>query len=289
MDKIVNGIFRHYLGFCLNSRQIALPGLVAEALELESGSYLPYLVAMITRRNTLLAPACALPALAVACSDQPLELPGPQRASLAVERATPKVTARLRTLGANLGDPVFIRAYKQEKRLSLYIQPGRTGRFVAFASWPICAASGQLGPKKAEGDKQVPEGVYGVTPDAMNNASSYHLSMNVGYPNAYDLSLGRTGSFIMIHGRCVSVGCLAMTDPVIEEIWTLVSAAHRAGQNKVDVHIFPFELSSAALESHAQSEHLPFWTDLLAIQNAFDATGVPPLVRIEEGRYRLAE
>ncbi len=243
---------------------------------------------MITRRATLLAPACALPALAAACSDQRLELPGPQRAAVAVERATPKVTARLRALGASLGDPVFIRAYKQEKRLYLYVQPGGTGRFVEFASWPICAASGVLGPKKAEGDKQVPEGVYGVTPEAMNNASSYHLSMNVGYPNAFDQALGRTGSFIMIHGRCESVGCLAMTDPVIEDIWTLVSAAHRAGQDKVDVHIFPFVLSVKALESHTQSEHLAFWTDLMAIQNAFDTNGLPPRVTINAGRYGVA-
>lgn len=243
---------------------------------------------MITRRKTILVPVLALPALAAACSDQRLELPGPQRAAVAVERATPMVTARLRALGANLGDPVFIRAFKQEKRLHLYVQPGGAGRFVEFANWPICAASGVLGPKKAEGDKQVPEGVYGVTPEAMNNASSYHLSMNVGYPNAFDQALGRTGSFIMIHGRCESVGCLAMTDPVIEDIWTLVSAAHRAGQTKVDVHIFPFVSSAKVLESHTQSEHLAFWTDLMAIQNAFDTIGLPPTIAIHAGRYRVA-
>ncbi|WP_395778112.1 murein L,D-transpeptidase family protein [Aquidulcibacter sp.] len=240
---------------------------------------------MITRRKTLMAPACVLPTVGAACSEQPLELPGPQRAAVAIERAAPKVTERLRALGASLGDPVFIRAYKQEKRLYLYVQPGRTGRFIEFASWPICAASGLLGPKEAEGDKQVPEGVYGVTPEAMNNASSYHLSMNVGYPNALDQSLGRTGSFIMIHGRCESIGCLAMTDPVIEDIWTLVSAAHQAGQAKVDVHIFPCVLSEKALAGFAESKHLLYWTDLMAIQNAFDRTGKPPIVAVNSSRY----
>ncbi len=248
-----------------------------------------YHLDMITRRKTLMAPACILPALGAACSERPLELPGPQRAAVAIKRATPKVTERLRAVGASLGDPVFIRAYKQEKRLYLYVQPGRTGRFIEFASWPICAASGFLGPKEAEGDKQVPEGVYGVTPEAMNNASSYHLSMNVGYPNALDQSLGRTGSFIMIHGRCESIGCLAMTDPVIEDIWTLVSAAHNAGQAKVDVHIFPFVLSEKALESYTESKHLVFWTDLMAIQDAFDRTGKPPIVAVNSGRYKVVE
>lgn len=244
---------------------------------------------MITRRKTLIAPACVLPAVGAACSEQPSELPGPQRAALAIERASPNIERRLAALGASLGDPVFIRAYKQEKRLYFYVQPGRIGRFVEFAGWPICAASGFLGPKKAEGDKQVPEGVYGVTPTAMNNASSYHLSINVGYPNGFDQSLGRTGSFIMIHGRCESIGCLAMTDPVIEDIWTLVTAAHNAGQAKVDVHIFPYVLSERALEGYAQSEHLAFWTDLMAIQNAFDRTGKPPIVAVNSGRYQVVK
>ncbi len=242
---------------------------------------------MMSRRKTLLAPVLAMPLLAKACSEQPLELPGPLRAAQAIERATPRISGRLAALRAKLGDPIFIRAYKEERRLYLYVQPKRTGRFVEFANWPICAASGLLGPKKAEGDKQVPEGVYGVKPESMNNASSYHLSMNVGYPNALDRSLGRTGSFIMIHGRCESIGCLAMTDPVIEEIWTLVSAAHRAGQEEVDVHIFPFALTQAALESRKQSEHFEFWTDLQVIQKAFDKTGIPPVVSVNSGRYKV--
>jgi murein L,D-transpeptidase YafK len=154
---------------------------------------------------------------------------------------------------------------------------------VFLQSWPICAASGKLGHKLAEGDKQVPEGVYSVTTQAMNNASSYHLSMNVGYPNQLDQSLGRTGSFIMIHGRCESIGCLAMTDPVIDQIWTLVSAAHAAGQVEVPVHLFPFKLSEEVLASHRDSEHFAFWNDLLAVHLAF----IPPTVAIEGGRYQV--
>ena len=242
---------------------------------------------MITRRATILTSAVLLPVLNSACSEQKLEMPGPLRAETAIKRATPKLMPRLRALGAALGDPIFIRAFKQEKRLQLFIQPAGRGRFVEFATWPICAASGGLGPKKAEGDKQVPEGVYGVTPEAMNPASAYHLSMNVGYPNAFDRALGRTGSFIMIHGRCESIGCLAMTDLVIEEIWTLVAAAHDAGQAKVDVHIFPFVLSATALGSHRQSEHFAFWSDLLDVQDAFDQKGSPPLVSVESGRYQV--
>jgi murein L,D-transpeptidase YafK len=89
----------------------------------------------------------------------------------------------------------------------------------------------------------------------------------------------------MIHGRCESIGCLAMTDPVIEDIWTLVSAAHQAGQAKVDVHIFPCVLSEKALAGFAESKHLLYWTDLMAIQNAFDRTGKPPIVAVNSSRY----
>jgi murein L,D-transpeptidase YafK len=133
----------------------------------------------------------------------------------------------------------------------------------------------------------VPEGVYGVTPQAMNNASSYHLSMNVGYPNQLDQSLGRTGSFIMIHGRCESIGCLAMTDPVIDQIWTLVSAAHAAGQAEVPVHLFPFHLGEQALADHRDSEYFAFWNDLAVVYEAFARSGIPPTIAIEGGRYRV--
>jgi murein L,D-transpeptidase YafK len=215
------------------------------------------------------------------------ELPGPQRAAQAVARTQPIIAPRLRALGARAGDPVFMRAFKQESVLELWIQPRGRGPYVRFAAWPICAASGTLGPKLAEGDRQVPEGVYAIPASAMNNASSYHLSMDTGYPNALDRGLGRTGSEIMVHGRCASIGCLAMTDPVINQVWTLVDAAHKSGQRAVPIHIFPFVMSRRALAAQTASPHHAFWSDLARVYAAFETSRTVPEVSSDRGRYRV--
>ena len=189
------------------------------------------------------------------------ELPEQERSADAIRRSLPILAPRLQELGAQAGDPIFMRAFKTEKILELWIQPGSRGPYVQFATWPICAATGVLGPKLREGDKQVPEGFYAIPASAMNNASSYHLSMNTGYPNEFDQALRRTGSLIMVHGRCASVGCLAMTDPIMDQIWTLVSTAHARGQTEVPIHILPFVMSDAALAAQTNSPHFAFWSN----------------------------
>ena len=100
-------------------------------------------------------------------------------------------------------------------------------RFVLFKSYPICTFSGDLGPKLAEGDRQAPEGFYRVTVKQLNPASRHHLAFNVGFPNAFDRQLERTGSELMVHGGCSSVGCYAMGDAQVDEIYALVDAALR--------------------------------------------------------------
>jgi murein L,D-transpeptidase YafK len=107
------------------------------------------------------------------------------------------------------GAPVLIRIYKEERTLEVWKQD-RTGKFAPLQSYPICKFSGKLGPKIAQGDYQAPEGFYDITPAQMNPQSSEYLSFNIGFPNAFDRSLGRTGSFLMVHGGCRSVGCYAM-------------------------------------------------------------------------------
>ena len=111
--------------------------------------------------------------------------------------------------------------------------------FRLFRIYPICAASGELGPKEQE-DLQDPEGFYVVTPEQMNPDSHYHLAFDLGYPNAYDQAYGRTGSALMVHGNCVSAGCYAMTDTDIEEIIPSRMPPSRNGQPSFAVHIFHF-------------------------------------------------
>lgn len=149
---------------------------------------------------------------------------------------------------SRVGQPVFLRIIKDsdpgdgerlEGRLEAWLEDPGTGRFELFKTYRIARFSGTLGPKTREGDHQAPEGFYEITPARMNPMSAYHLSMNIGYPNAYDRALERTGSLIMIHGAALSVGCYAMTDCSVEQIYTLVQGAFSAGQPPVRVHCFP--------------------------------------------------
>jgi murein L,D-transpeptidase YafK len=142
--------------------------------------------------------------------------------------------------------------------------------------YPICRWSGALGPKLKEGDYQSPEGFYMVTRRAMNPNSSYHLSFNLGFPNAFDRNHGRSGSFLMVHGACASVGCYAMTDRLIEDIYGLVGAAQTAGQTEIPVHVFPFRMTEANLARHQSHPSKPFWINLKTGWDWFETNARPP-------------
>jgi murein L,D-transpeptidase YafK len=202
---------------------------------------------------------------------------------------TPDLAAfdrRLAEHGVALGAPVFIRIFKREFELELWLKRG--DRFHLFATYPICRWSGALGPKLREGDRQAPEGFYTVDTSALNPNSRWHRSFNLGYPNALDRSYGRTGSYLMVHGGCGSVGCYAMTDPVIDEIWRLVTAALKGGQPRFHVHIFPFRMTEERLGQRSRAPSAAFWRDLKLGYDAFEATRLPPKISVCEGRYLVS-
>lgn len=212
--------------------------------------------------------------------------PAHPRAAAASERVRPGLEAALYQKGLRFGDPVFLRAFKKERVLEVFVQSRDDGRFQLFRSYKIAGLSGKLGPKLREGDKQVPEGFYFVPASAMNPESQFHLSFNIGYPNSFDRQHGRDGSFIMIHGGRASIGCLAMTDPGIEEIYILCDAAHRAGQRFFRVHIFPFRMTDQNLSAHKDHPWHDFWLNLRDGHESFDKHGVPPEVSFSvEGKY----
>lgn len=155
-------------------------------------------------------------------------IPESQRSRAAIQRVRPELERALRAKGVLVGTPIFIRIFKEEKELELWVHDGR--RFTIFRKYPMCHFSGDLGPKLREGDQQSPEGFYSLAESHLNPSSRFHLSFNIGYPNAYDRSQRRTGSAIMVHGACVSTGCYAMTNPTIEEIYSMADAALRNGQ-----------------------------------------------------------
>lgn len=193
------------------------------------------------------------------------------------------LSGRLNSHGVKLGAPVFIRIFKREFELEVWLK--RDGRFHRLAVYPICMWSGQLGPKRKEGDRQSPEGFYTVDAKALNPNSKYHLSFNLGYPNAFDRAHERTGSYLMVHGVCGSVGCYAMTDAVIDEIWTLVTAALKSGQKQFQVQVFPFRMTDANMARHAEYDSAPFWSQLKQGHDLFEAELLPPKVSVCRGRY----
>jgi murein L,D-transpeptidase YafK len=182
------------------------------------------------------------------------------------------------------GGAMYVRIFKQERELEVWLQnPGGTYSFLK--TYNICHWSGVLGPKEKEGDKQAPEGFYVVTAAQMNPNSSYYLSFNIGYPNAYDLAHERTGRHLMVHGGCLSAGCYAMTDESVEEIFALAREAFAAGQQDFPVHAFPFRMAPETLALYADSPWQDFWANLKEGYDFFEDNRVPPVVGVERGRY----
>lgn len=194
--------------------------------------------------------------------------------------------ADLTANGFRLGDPVHIRIFKAERRLEVWLQ--RQGEpFARFRDYEICRFSGDLGPKLAEGDHQAPEGFYRVAKAQLNPNSRHHLSFNLGFPNAFDRQLGRTGSALMVHGGCSSIGCYAITDESVDEVYAMVEAALAAGQDAVDVHAFPFRMTEAALARAGGSSWLGYWRNLKTGYDMFEQSGLPPRVAACRGEYKF--
>jgi murein L,D-transpeptidase YafK len=196
------------------------------------------------------------------------------------------LAGRLSAHGLTLGAPLFVRIFKREFELELWMK--REDHFHRFAIYPICRWSGRLGPKLAEGDGQAPEGFYTVDAKGLNPASKWHRSFNLGFPNLFDRAHRRTGSFVMVHGGCSSIGCYAMTDPVVDEIWRLVTAALKGGQARFSVHVFPFRMTEENLARRADHAWAPFWRELKRGHDAFEVTLVPPKVAVCHGRYLVS-
>ncbi|MGH2340574.1 L,D-transpeptidase family protein [Segnochrobactraceae bacterium EtOH-i3] len=197
---------------------------------------------------------------------------------------SPSMKAKIVSLGMTEQDPIVVRIYKQENTLEVWKRT-RAGRYAKLQTYEICRWSGDLGPKVKEGDRQAPEGFYTITPGLMNPNSNYHLSFNLGFPNAYDRSLGRTGSFLMVHGACSSRGCYAMTDPQIQEIYALARESFKGGQRSFQVQAYPFRMTPENLAEHADNPNMAFWKMLKEGSDHFEVTGSVPKVDVCGRKY----
>ncbi len=189
-----------------------------------------------------------------------------------------RLNERLQAAGLAPRSPIFLRVYKREFELELWIKRG--DRFQHFTTYPICNWSGRLGPKLREGDRQAPEGFYTVDAKALNPQSRWHRSFNLGFPNAFDRAHARTGSLLMIHGGCSSIGCFAMTNPIIDELWEAITGALTNGQKRIHVHVFPFRMTTENMATVAGHGSQPFWQTLKAGFDAFNATQQLPEISV---------
>lgn len=135
---------------------------------------------------------------------------------------------------------VYIRSFKYDGQMEVWVKNDRKEPYKLFKTYRVCAMAGTLGPKRIEGDYQVPEGFYYI--NEFNPNSSYYLSLGINYPNQSDRILSdsiRPGGDIYIHGSCVTVGCIPVTDQQIDEIYILAAYAKANGQDYIPVHIYP--------------------------------------------------
>jgi len=198
-----------------------------------------------------------------------------------------RLEQRLKAAGFKSGAPMLMRIFKETSELEIWLEKG--DRFQLFATYPICYWSGTLGPKLREGDRQTPEGFYTITGRELHHGDRWRRSLNVGYPNLFDRANGRSGSNILVHGGCSSVGCFAMTDAVNAEIYDLVSAALRNGAASVPLHVFPFRMTEANLAATPAGRWTGFWSDLKLGYDAFERTRLPPNISVCGKRYRVRD
>lgn len=229
--------------------------------------------------------ACMMICFSMSTSFAQHDIPSSPRSREAISRVKPELLRELTIKGLKFGSPIYIRIFKEEKALEIWLKRGNS--FKLFKTYPICTyGSGGLGPKTRRGDGKAPEGFYFVTPSRLNPVSDFHLAFNLGYPNRYDRQHGRTGSALMVHGNCVSIGCYAMTDSGIEEIYALVDAALRNGQPFFRVHIFPFRMNSKDMKKNEGSNWYGFWSNLKEGYDFFeDQSEIPPNVEVRGGKY----
>ncbi len=190
---------------------------------------------------------------------------------------------------------LLVRVFKLDDALELWAQPAKGAPYVLLETYPICARSGVPGPKRREGDLQVPEGYYTIS--AFNPVSNFLLSMRVDYPNEADRKRNtapRLGGDIYIHGSCVTIGCVPLGDEGISKLYVLANDTARAG-GKIAVHSYPLRMDAARqpelVEAAAgDAELLAFWEELRPGYAWFEERRTLPRYKVDgKGRYRFVK
>ena len=190
---------------------------------------------------------------------------------------------------------IYIRSFKYDSELEIWVKDEVKEPFKLFNTYKVCALAGSLGPKRMEGDYQVPEGFYMIS--EFNPKSSYHLSLGINYPNVSDRILSdviRPGGEIYIHGSCVTVGCIPMTDGKMEDIYIIAAYARNLGQDFIPVHIFPIRFNvqrSVDYLDNLIKEDIPLKNFVTRLEDAFNYfekhRQLPVILINEQGEYTV--
>jgi murein L,D-transpeptidase YafK len=237
--------------------------------------------ALFTSARALSTSAVLVSALALAgCyADDGYQVP-----TRAMKELSPEMLTLLAQKNMPKDSPILVRIFKEESEVEVWKQD-TTGQFQMLKVYPICRWSGELGPKKVEGDRQAPEGFYSITPGLMNPNSNYYLAINIGFPNAFDKANNYSGAFLMIHGDCSSRGCYAMTDEQIGEIYSLARESFLGGQKEFQVQAYPFRMTAANLARHRTNPNMPFWKMIKEGNDHFEVTHLEPKVDVCDRHY----
>lgn len=190
---------------------------------------------------------------------------------------------------------LYLRVFKHEQELEVWARSQGTD-FILIKTYPICKSSGHLGPKRKEGDRQVPEGFYHI--NAFNPASKFHLSMRVNYPNASDKVLSsktKPGGNIYLHGNCVTIGCVPITDDLIKELYVLCVEAKSKGQERIPVTFFPMRMTESnharLLDTYGQDDvNQSLWQSLKTAYHLFEETHQLPSIRfLPDGTHEVRQ
>jgi murein L,D-transpeptidase YafK len=234
----------------------------------------------IIRRGIAVGLASAACAWIAGCDDSYLD----QSSARSQQPISSATLAEMEKLDTTPSSPTLIRTYKREAELEIWKMKS-TGEYALLKTYPMCRWSGQLGPKKREGDMQVPEGFYSIAPGQMNPNSHYYLAFNVGYPNSYDRAYGRTGGNVMVHGVCSSAGCFSMTDEQVADIYAIARDSFRGGQREIQLQSYPFHMTAENMAKFRLDPNIDFWKNLKNGSDHFEVTKNEPSVLVCGKRY----
>jgi murein L,D-transpeptidase YafK len=217
--------------------------------------------------------------------NNPSNLPDSKLATNVRNAVWPRILDDLHSKDIANVSSVYIRIFKEEHILEIWVKGNK--QYQLFKTYPICFFSGGLGTKTRENDGKSPEGFYIITAGQLNPVSNYHLAINIGYPNKLEKANGYTDSAIMIHGHCASIGCYAMTDPYIEEIYTIAYKALASGQKSIPLHIFPFRLSVEKIRQHGRLNYFKLWNSMKPAYDDFEKWHLPQVIVVVNKTYKL--